>query len=159
MSDLSVLQLIGYLTGRSLRNRTGILLVPLSWLGHEREIASRLGISFDDECERILSQLMPGQRYLGQTWIDLAKDLDGMIQNSRLDGRCLLVANLDIVLSSLGTDDRSLFWSFLYESYKPSYGLLLTLPNEIRRLITEQELSTWTGTGRLAIWDEGGLKR
>lgn len=155
MSDLLVSQLIGYLRGSSLRNRTGILLVPVSWLGREREIASRLGISFDDECERVLGQLTPGQRYLGQTWVDLAKDLDNMIQNSRPDGHCLLVANFDIVLSSLGTADRSLFWNFLYASYKPPYGLLLTLPDEIQRLITEQELSTWTSTGRLAIWEEG----
>ncbi len=159
MSDLSASQLVGCLSGRSLRNRTGILLVPLSWLGREPEIASRLGISFNDERERVLGQLTSSQRYFGQTWKDLAEDLDSMIQNSRPDGRCILVANLDIVLSSLGTDDRSLLWSFLYENYKPSYGLLLTLPNEARRLIKEQELSTWTDTGRLAIWEGGGLRR
>ncbi len=159
MSSLSASQLVECLKGISLKNRTGILLLSLSWLGRESDIASHMGISFADERQWVLGQLKLGQRYLGQTWMGLiTKDLDGMIRDSKLDGHCLLVANLDIILSSVGTANRSLFWSFIHKSYKPPCGVLLTLPSETRRIITDEELSVWAGTGRLAIWEEGALK-
>lgn len=155
MLDLSVSQLVSDLQGMSLRNRTGILLLSLSWLEREPDIASRLGISFEDVDKWILGQLTPGQRYLGRTWKDLiAKDLSDMIKNSKLDGRCLLVANLDIILSSFTMADRSLFWSFLHQGFKPSCGILLALPIKTH-LMTENELSVWSNSGRLAIWQEG----
>ncbi len=141
--------------GISLRNRIGILFLSLSWLNREADIASRLGISFEDENTWVLDKLSPGQRHLGRTWEDLInKDLSDMIKNSKLDGRCLLVANLDIILSSFTMADRSLFWSFLHQGFKPSCGILLALPIKTH-LMTENELSVWSNSGRLAIWQEG----
>lgn len=155
MSDQSASQLLRSLQGMSLRNRTGILFLSISWLNREADIASRLGISFEDENIWVLDKLAPGQRYLGRTWEDLInKDLSDMIKNSKLDGRCLLVANFDVILGSLRLADRSLFWSFLHESFKPSCGILITLPMKTH-IMTENEQSAWNNSRRLAIWREG----
>ncbi len=132
--------------------------MPLSWLGRELEIASRLGISFGDEAKWLLGHLMPEQRFFSQNWEDLiAEDLKGMIGSSSLDGRCLLVSNFDIIISSLTAAERSLFWDFLHQIYRPPCGVLLTLPMKTR-LMSEKELSVWSNTGRLAIWQEGATE-
>ncbi len=155
MSDQSVSQLLSSLKGVSLRNRTGILFLSNSWLGREPDIASRFGVSFEDECKWVLGKLPTGQRFLGKTWEDLIdKDLSDMIKHSKLDGRCLLVTNFDIVLGSLNLADRSRFWRFLHESFKPSCGILLSLPMKTH-LMTDNEQSAWSNSGRLAIWQEG----
>jgi hypothetical protein len=157
MSDISAVQLVEFLRGASLHNRSGILLLPPSWLGREPEIAMRLGISYADERERVLQQLTPGQRYLGMGWEDfISKGLEGLASDARPDGDCVLVANADLLLSSFETADRRLFWSFLYERYRPTWGVLLALPGETRRLMMETERSDWTSAGRLSIWEEGG---
>lgn len=159
MSEESAVQLVEFLRGASLHNRIGILLLPPSWLGHEPEIATRLGISYADERGRVLDQLAPGQRYLGMGWKDfISKGLDGLARDARPDGDCVLVSNADLLLSSFETAHRSLFWSFVYESYRPTWGLLLALPGKTRRLMTERERFLWTSAGRLAIWEEGASK-
>ena len=155
MSGQSVSQLLSSLQGTSLRNRTGILFLSNSWIDREPDIASRLGISFEDECKWVLGKLPAGQRYLGRSWEDLInKDLINMIENSKLDGRCILVTNFDIVLGSINIADRSLFWRFLHESFKPSCGILLSLPLKTH-IMTDNEQSVWSNSGRLAIWQEG----
>lgn len=157
MSETSAEQLVESLRGASLHNRTCILLLPLPWLGREREIATRLEISYADEQERVLGQLDRGQKYLGMGWQDLiAKELTELACGVGPDGNCVLIANLDLLVSSFGAADRNLFWSFLRDSYRPTWGLLLALPDETRRLMTEGERSLWASTGRLAIWEEGG---
>lgn len=156
ISDLTASQLVGCLRGVSLKKRTGILVVPLPWLGRECEIATRLGISYEDERELVLNRLPPGQRFLGQSWKDvIAQDLDKLVCNSRLDGDCVLVANVDIIISSFLETDRNLFWKFLFDSYKPSKGVLLALPDNTQRLLTDTE--RWTRAGRLANWLEGAV--
>lgn len=155
MSDQSVSQLLSSLQGISLRNRIGILFLSISWLNREADIASRLGISFEDENTWVLDKLSPGQRHLGRTWEDLInKDLSDMIKNSKLDGRCLLIANFDVILGSLLLAHRSLFWNFLHESFKPSCGILITLPMKTH-IMTENEQAAWSNSKRLAIWQEG----
>jgi len=158
MPEVTAPQLVTILRGKSLRNRTAVLLLPPSWFGREREIATRLGISFKDERDMLLSNLAPGQRYLGQTWRDLiAQQMDDLDRGSRPDGDCVLVANVDILLSSFLAADRRHFWAFLREAYKPSWGLLLVLPNETRRVMTPAERSDWASDGRLGVWAEGDM--
>lgn len=159
MSDLTASQLVRYLRTAQLRNRTGILLVLPAWLGREKEIATRLGVGFEDERELVLRRLPSSQRFIERSWKDIiTKDIDNIVRNSRQDGGCVLIANVDIILSSFIEADRLRFWEFLFDSYKPSKRILLTLPNITQRLLPDIERSRWIDARRLADWPEGEVK-
>jgi len=157
MRQISAIKLVDSLRGSTLRYRTGILLLPVPWLGREREVAARLGIAFQDERERVLRQMAPGQRFLGIGWQDvIAQHLEDLVRNGRPEGDCILIANLDLLVCSFSTEDRSHFWRNLREIVRPTWGLLLALPIETRRILTEEERLRWTSAGRVAIWTKGG---
>ena len=147
-------RLVAMLRGPYLHNRSGILLLPPSWLGREPESAARLGIYCEDHRQRVLSRLAPGQRYLGVDWTELISgDLDRLARDASPDGGCVLVANFDIMLSFLQSADRDRFWAFLREGFRPAWGLLLALPNMSQRLISDDERVEWASRGRLATWE------
>ena len=153
MPEISATTLVRSLKGQTLRYRTGILLLPTPWLGREREVAARLGISYEDERERVLRHLAPSQRFLGVGWQDvIAQYLEDLIHDGRPEGDCILVANLDLLVCSFSTEDRRHFWRNLREIARPAWGLLLALPFETRRILTEEERLLWTSAGRVAIW-------
>lgn len=138
-----------------LRHRSGLLCLPPHRLGREPEVAARLGVGYQDYRQWLLEQLAPGQRYLGFDWRQLiGHDLDGILSNAQPDRRCLLVSNFDLGVCALTAEDRQEFWTYLRESYRPAWGLLLALPHRSQRLIVDKELELWGADDRLAIWDE-----
>ncbi len=154
MDETPAARLVSRLRGLSLRNRIGVLLLPPDWLGLERELAVRLGITYRDYRELALSRVTPDQKFLPTNWRGfISRDLDGLVREARPDGDCVMVANADLPISSLCQADRERLWSFLREIYKPAWGLLLTLPEASHRLITEDERRRWAIGQRLANWE------
>lgn len=158
MTDQTPGSLVALLQGVTLRNRTGLLLLPSAWLGRESEAAVRLAIGYGDLQVAALASVAPGQKYLGLSWSGL---IDGhispLLRDSRPDGGCLLASNVDILLSALKPTDRGNFWRFLREDFRPSWGLILTLPETTRRLITDEEIGRWAADRRLTCWPERGV--
>lgn len=156
MDETTAARVVRLLKGQAHRHRTGVLLLPLPWLSREREIAARLGITYADERELVLQRLAPGQRYLGIGWEELITSyLDSHVRGVAPVGGCVLVANLDLLVCSLPSTDRDRFWSFVRASYRPSWGLLMALPEDTRRLMTDEERSLWAIAERLAVWEGG----
>ncbi len=154
MPESDAKRLVKLLQGPYLRNRTAVLLLSQAWLGRESDLAARLGISYADHHALLLHSLVPGQRFLGIGWTDLiGGHLDGLVRGTLADGDCILVANIDIALSSLRSEDRHSFWGSLREHYRPACGLLLVLPERCQRLIPEDEYERWVSAERLARWD------
>jgi hypothetical protein len=137
------------------RNRTGIILVPASWLGREDEIAVRLGVGHVDSRAWVLSHLAAGQRYLGANWRSLiGRELHQMVSAGGQVGGCLMVGNFDLFISALPTSERDALWRHLRSVERPPYGLILALPSQTSRLIEPTERDRWQAAGRFAIWTE-----
>lgn len=129
--------------------------MPANWLGHEREIAARLIIDFADLRERALDHLLPGQRYLrlDPGWL-IGQLLGELVDNKAPNGGAILVANVDLMVSSFRADARMGFWEALRRAYRPLSGLLLIVPVASQRLISPAERELWAVEGRLARWHE-----
>ena len=154
MPEISPFRVLELLTHGDIRYRTGILELAPAWLGREREIAARLGIDFADLRERVLRQIKPGQRQLRIDWQRLIdRELGGLVENSFPMRGCVLVSNLDLIVSSLRAAERERFWSTLREAYRHRWGLLLTLPSTNGRLISSAERELWIAANRLAAWN------
>ncbi len=155
MPETSSSRVLELLLHGDIRYRTGILEIAPSWLGREPEIAARLGIDFADLRERILSEVQPEQQQLDIDWRRLIDhDLGGLVANVLPTGGCILVANVDLFVSSLRAADREKFWSALREAYRHRWALLLALPATNRRLISPAERERWVVADRLAAWNE-----
>jgi len=140
-------ELVASLQRPALRVRTGLWLLPNPLLGQEANEAARLGIQAADLRAELLGQISPGSRYLSLDSDRLLALLDALSQRRSL-GDCLLVHNLDLLLSRLTHQQRADFWQFVFSGFthRPS-ALLLTLP------ITAQETllsNTW-----MDLWESG----
>lgn len=154
MQNTAARELVSLLTAHALRYSTGLLFLTLPWLGREQEIAARLGAGYVSYQEFLLRRLAPDQRYLALTWQQvIGEDLDTIVRGPSPDGSCVVVANADIVLSALRSEERHSFWENLREIFRPSRGLLLALPEDSRRLISSSERARWFQMGRAAIWE------
>jgi hypothetical protein len=155
MHELAPARVLELLLHGDIRYRTGILEIAPSWLGREPEIAARLGVDFADLRERVLREVQPDQQQLDINWRRLIDDdLGGLVANALPRGGCILVANLDLFVSSLRAADRERFWRALREAYRHRWALLLALPSTNRRLISPAERERWVVANRLAAWNE-----
>lgn len=154
MDETSASRLVRRLARGEFYRRTAILELPPEWLGREAEVAARLGIDRADLPARILGQLRPGQRYLGLDADRLiSRELGSLVDNTISIGPVILVANVDLMVSSLRVAERARFWETLRQAYRPLGGLLLTLPVANERLIPPPERERWIVEERLARWE------
>lgn len=136
-----------------MRIRTGILLVPLSALGSERDLAARLGIQAVDFREWKLARARPHSRYLGLSGETILQDLQEIVEDVDLGGNCLWVYNMDLLLSALRYDERLRIWAALFSAFKRRRGLLFSLPAQAFNLLPATERGTWERDERLATWE------
>jgi hypothetical protein len=155
MPNTPTARLVDQLQGDAYRNRTGILELPLTWLGREDELAARIGIGFSDIQASLLLNLSPDQRFLGADWRQLiTRYFDPLTAGRPPNGGGIILANVDLLTSYLREGDREEFWRFLRQSYRPPWGLLLTLPAANQHLISSDERERWVATDRLVGWNE-----
>lgn len=153
MSRMDPAQLAQLLRQRILRVRTGIMLLPTDMLGHEPELAARLDVGAVDWREWKLDRLSPDSRYLGLSSEVVLRDLQSIVEDAELVGTCLWIYNADLLLAGLRYDERLRFWNFLYSTFKPHRGLLLSLSTEASNLLPMEDRKTWENDERLAIWE------
>ncbi len=143
------------LRGRTLRSRTGLLLVPPDGLPDAPEIAARLGADAVDYARLLLDSLPPGAKRLGITADSEQARLDGVAEAP--DGADLvLVHEFDLVLSRLAVADRGRLWRALREGFpQRRRALLLLMPAGADHLLPEgAEWDAWQDGGRIARWTQ-----
>lgn len=131
--------------------RTGLLLLPKSWLGREGEIAVRLGASHVNYQQWKLSKFSTAQSFLLLSAERLIDELDELCLENHARAT-LLVSLLDLPLTALRPDERSKFWHFMHGAFsKRPRSLLLALP-EMASAALPSDPEQWQASGRLAHW-------
>ncbi len=153
MVKASPAALAGLLQRPILRLRTGILLLPSNMVGHEPELAARLGLGKVDWREWKLRQLGPDSRYLGLSHEGIVRDLGQMAEDGNISGTCLWVYNADLFVSALRYEERRYLWSFLHSTFRPPRGVMVSLPAEATNLLAPEERMAWARDERLAEWE------
>jgi hypothetical protein len=125
----------------------------MNLVGHEPELAARLSVGKVDWQEWKLRQLGPDSRYLGLSYEGLVRDLTQMTEDDNISGACLWVYNADLFLSALRYEERQHMWTFLHSTFRPSKGLIVSLPVDATNLLPPEERLTWARDERLAAWE------
>ena len=154
MPEVETTSLVEQLRSVELRIRTGLLIVPDSWLGREDDIAASLGTSCQDLCAWVLDRVPRGRKILGIQVEAIIENLTQILNKPELIGSCILVSNSDFLLAGLSYNDRLRFWDFIRCSFRRERGLLLSFPHEATNLLPIQELKNWSSLERLAIWKD-----
>ena len=143
------------LRGRTLRTRTGLLLVPPSRLPDVPEIAARLGVDSVDYARVILESLPPGAKRAGITADAEQARLDSIAEAP--DGTdVVLVGQFDLAVSRLTMADRGRLWRVLREGFAHRRrALLVVMPLGAAHLLPEgAEWDAWQDGQRVARWME-----
>ena len=151
MNTTNPSELIALLRGHTLKVRTGLWLMPLSYLGKEEDEAARLGIDALDIRRPILAGLPEGARFTGLSAVNLVEILDG-IATSRDGSDCVLVYNLDLAQARLRRQERLDVWQNLFNAFGyRARALLLVMPDHAEHLLpTTEMLTAWRRDSRLA---------
>ena len=125
--------------------------MPVSALGKEADHAARLNIDAVDVRDLLLNSLPEGTRYLGLN-PDRIIHLLQQISDQTPSSECLLVYNLDLLLSKLSHSEISHVWQHLYDSFpNRRHALILSMPENASHLLPEfTSLKTWNQDKRLA---------
>jgi tRNA nucleotidyltransferase/poly(A) polymerase len=148
------LALVRRLTGGGLYVKTGVLLLPRSWLGREKEVAARLNLGHFDYQSWRVARLRPDERFLRYSAERLLGELDAICAE-RHEAQHLLLASLDLPVSALSGEERRKFWTFLHHGFtKRPRALLTAFPQAAEELLPwDAELIQWKDQGRLCTWN------
>lgn len=134
-----------------LRVRTALWLLPIQELTNPADKAARLGISWADARQPILNTIVPEQHFLQLGLKELLEALDSLCSDHKATD-CLLIANWDLLVAKLGSNDRKEMWEILYSRFphRPR-SLILIIPEDAYDLLpSERQLAAWEKEGRLA---------
>lgn len=153
MSKVSLGALIESLRSARLQHRTGVVLLPPQHLGREATLAARLEIDAVDLRVWVLERLQPDQRWLDLTLHRFAWEYLRAIAAEPRPGGCVLVANVDLFLAGLRTEQRRECWRYLFGALRPDRGLVLVLPDAAEHLFPANERRVWDEADRLVVLD------
>lgn len=148
--------MVEMLRNRELRCRTGIVMIPLSQMGQEAQIAAQLGIDHVDYRKYLLDHLPAGGSFLGLSANKVYADVDS-ISNAATGTDCVLLINLDLALAGLTINDRvSLMQDRLFNqlSYRRR-GLLIGMSdtgNDPNPVFDRGLRKLWQDHDRLVVW-------
>lgn len=148
----SATQLLDLLRPRTLRCRTGILLLPSQRLGQERDLAVPLRVDALDYCEYLQERLTPDSSFVPLDAARLERDLDAIAQLQQ-GQNCVLVFNFDVALAKLPISEREVLWSRLRDSFphRPR-ALILAIPQTAELLLPDiAARQIWEQAGRVAL--------
>jgi hypothetical protein len=128
----------------TLRDRIKLWLIPSELIGKEDELAVRLGVDAIDIRDILKAELPKGTRFVGLWKPDgdqiVYQSLDTISQKI---GRreCVLVYNLDLLLSGLSSKGRQNFWSWVFIGFPHrTRAILLTLNEDAVDLLPSSGL-------------------
>lgn len=144
-------ELIDLLQKKTLRIRTGIWLMPISMLGKESDHAARMNIDAVDVRDVLLENLPKDTRYLGlnaNRVMQLVQEISDQFPGSE----CLLVYNLDLLLSKLAHTEISHVWQHLYDSFpNRRHALIVSMPENATHLLPDfVSMKSWNKDKRLS---------
>lgn len=150
--------LVALLSSDKLRNRVGIWLMPIAWVGQELNESSRLGVAACDLSKFLLDTLPEETRYSG---LDAQKVVELLQLVAKRQPGCTLVYNVDLLFTRLKQKERLQVWDQLYNGF-PHYpcALLIAVPETaVHVLSLSRVLEKWQEDGRLhgdqSTLDEG----
>ena len=149
MRQNSAHDLVALLNSKELRIRTGVLEIPPSDLGMEKEMAIALETGYCNLCEWRLARISSGQRTLDLRWEQILADLQDVVTCPEVFGASVLVSGIDALLAGTGFEGRKDFWKFTWETFRPEKGLILTLPSGATNLFPEELRRHWEQNERL----------
>ncbi len=152
MPEPAPFALVGLLAKPELRIRTGILEIPPWCLGKEADLAVQLGVGCRDLREWKVARTPLDRKFIGVRWEALVKDIATVLSDSTVPGYCVWVASVDVFLAGVSFRDRKCFWAFMRDTFRPSRGLVLSMPLGALNLLPEDERKLWMEFGRLSPW-------
>ena len=133
-------QVVSLIRASVLRIRTALWLLPPALIGQERNEAARLLVEAIDLRQVYLNKLPPNTPYLGLTGQKLIELIEDIVEE---EGRsnCVLIYNLDLLLSRLSQPDIYFFWHHVFQSMPHrSRALLLSIPASAGDLLPPEDL-------------------
>lgn len=137
-----------------LRHRVGVWLMPTRLLGNGKQEAARLNIEPLDIRTAFLNTLPSDTLYTGLTrpngYLKLLQTLEDIGRNVHKQD-CLLIYNLDLLLSGLEVNGRKSFWQEMFNGLPyPSTALILVLPDHAKELFPTVLQTQWENDNRIA---------
>jgi len=143
--------LIDLLRSPLLRVRVGIWLMPLTYLGHEADEATRQLLEPIDLCQIWLETLSERSHFIGLTPKKFLTRLNDIAQ--KMDSNdCALVYNVDFFLAHFKQVERQLVWESLYDAmpHRPR-ALVISIPETAKILLPSMDLlNRWSNEKRIA---------
>lgn len=132
--------LISYLRRGTPRTRVGLWLASLNEIGHEEEIAIRLGIEPSNFAQVFLKRLPQGAQFARLSPQKIIEVLDA-ISSSAGTSDCVLVFNFDLLLAGLKVQERQFVWSDLYNHFpNRRRALIIMMPKTAYQLLPNEIL-------------------
>ena len=154
-SMVNARELVGSLRQGVLRCRTGVLSLATPFFGTEAQIAAVLGVEYLDYRVRLQTLIPPDSSFVHLDLPRLIGDVDA-IANSNTGETCVLVANFDLALARLATDDVRSLWRVLLTDFPhKTRALLFCVPSHAGAsfCIPDTSLySLWRESDRFAEW-------
>lgn len=144
-------EVVALIRANILRIRTGLWLLPSSYLGQERNEAARMLLEAVDIRQEVINRLPADARFTGLTSQKVIELIDEISQQKG-SGDCALIYNLDLLLSRLPQQERDFVWQLLFEAmpHRPR-ALLITMPVTATDLLPSlEQLNQWAREMRLA---------
>jgi len=154
MNKISPKSLVELLKSQQLNIRTGILLIPIEFLGSEAEIAVYLEVGHQNICELILCNALPNRGLLGVNRDFIFDNIDAIVKTESIQGRCVLISGIDLLLAALSHEEVMHFWAFLRNNYRRERGVLLSFPLVAKTLLPTDEINLWNEIERITCWEE-----
>lgn len=151
MAQTNLEILVDYLRRRTSRTHVGLWLMPLNRIGHEAEIAVHLGVQALDIGKYLHDKLPTGAEFArlsARKVIETLNDVASSIGQSD----CVLVYNMDLLLSGVKDEERQQIWQDLFNRFPGrARVLLIAIPDTATHLLpSESLLRKWQKDSRLA---------
>jgi len=149
MAQTNIESLIYHLRFTS-RTRVGLWRFPLAKIGHEAEIAVHFVIEGLDVSAYMRERLPNGAEFVR---LSEQKVLDTLDEIASTHGKrdCVLVYNLDLLLSGVTSSERKRIWQFLFNGFpNRTRALLLVIPETADQLMpSETNIDAWLEDSRI----------
>jgi len=151
-------ELVRSLRRKELRCRTGVLSLATVALGSESEIAAALGVEHLDYGDRLKALVPADSKFVNLDLSRLVEDLDSLA-NARTGESCVLVANFDLAVARLKTDEARALWQSLLTDFPyRTRALLFCVPGHAEASFCFPDsriLALWRESGRFSEWNQG----
>ncbi len=151
-------ELVLSLKRKELRCRTGVLSLATAALGSESEIAAALGVEYLDYGVRLKALVPADSKFVSVDLPRLVEDLDALA-NAKTGETCVLVANFDLAVTRLKTDEARVLWQALLADFPhKTRALLFCVPDHAEGSFCFPDSkirALWRESGRFAEWNQG----